>query len=153
MKNDKLPGIWLLEAFRRGGVDTERLARELPNEIHHMLHSPDSLTPYDVNIILANWILFVPPGDPRADAGGVGGTGSDGYIGIDDLNVVLANWNAGTPPTSSVPEPASAALLLIGSAARLRRRGRRYAYDGVERRTMRRPSHRWGPTLRNVSEQ
>ncbi len=54
MKNDKLPGIWLLEAFRRGGVDTERLARELPNEIHHMLHSPDSLTPYDVNIILAN---------------------------------------------------------------------------------------------------
>jgi hypothetical protein len=69
----------------------------------------------DLNIILGNWNLWVPPGDPRADVGGVGGTGPDGFVGIDDLNVVLGNWNAGTPPAAEasavVPEPGSVVVL------------------------------------------
>ena len=74
----------------------------------------------DLNIVLGNWNQNVPPADPRADPSG------DGYVGIDDLNFVLGNWNAGTPPitaASAVPEPASIALLSLGSMAVLRRRG------------------------------
>ncbi len=48
----------------------------------------------DLNIVLGNWNLNVPPGDPLADPSG------DGFVGIDDLNIVLGNWNAGTPPTA-----------------------------------------------------
>ena len=48
----------------------------------------------DLNIVLSNWNLAVPPGDPLADPSG------DGFVGIDDLNVVLGNWNAGTPPVA-----------------------------------------------------
>lgn len=72
----------------------------------------------DLNIVLGNWNLNVPPADPLADPSG------DGFVGIDDLNVVLSNWNAGTPPvTSSVPEPAGLALLLIGALPVMAGRG------------------------------
>ena len=68
----------------------------------------------DLNLVLGNWNQNIPPANPLADPSG------DGFVGIDDLNEVLGNWNAGTPPpSSSVPEPASAALLLIGSATLL----------------------------------
>ncbi|MDH4338452.1 MAG: AraC family transcriptional regulator [Candidatus Krumholzibacteria bacterium] len=52
MEKQELPGIWLLEAFRRGGVDTDRLTRENPVEIRHMLQAPGELLPRDVNTIL-----------------------------------------------------------------------------------------------------
>ncbi len=72
----------------------------------------------DLNIVLGNWNLTVPPGDPLADPSG------DGFVGIDDLNQVLGNWNAGTPPPpgTAVPEPATLALLSLGGFAILRRR-------------------------------
>ena len=36
MENQDLSGIWLLDASRRGGVDTDRLARENPVEIRRV---------------------------------------------------------------------------------------------------------------------
>jgi MYXO-CTERM domain-containing protein len=46
----------------------------------------------ELNIVLGNWNLNVPPADPLADSSG------DGYVGIEDLSAVLGAWNAGTPP-------------------------------------------------------
>ncbi|MEZ6192307.1 MAG: DM13 domain-containing protein [Phycisphaerales bacterium] len=62
----------------------------------------------DLNIILGNWNLSVPPADPRADPT------NQGFVGIANLNVVLNNWNAGTPPPGTgqaIPEPAGIGLL------------------------------------------
>jgi hypothetical protein len=60
----------------------------------------------DLNIVLSNWNLVVPPGNPLADPSG------DGFVGIDDLNAVPGDWNAGVPPSSTadllIPEPAPA---------------------------------------------
>jgi PEP-CTERM motif len=70
----------------------------------------------DLNLVLSNWNLNIPPGDPAADPSG------DDYVGIEDLNVVLGNWNAGTPPVATVPEPATLSLLGLGGLAILRRR-------------------------------
>jgi hypothetical protein len=73
----------------------------------------------DLNIILGNWNLNVPPANPLADPSG------DGFVGIDDLNQVLGNWNAGTPPApAAVPEPGSLAALLTGVFALSVRRHR-----------------------------
>ena len=72
----------------------------------------------DLNLVLGNWNLDVPPANPLADPSG------DNFIGIDDLNTVLGNWNAGTPPTAgaAVPEPATLSLLALGGIAVMRRR-------------------------------
>lgn len=52
MAKEKLPGIWLLEAIRRGGVDTYRLSRDHPNEIRNLLADPGALAPDELNFIL-----------------------------------------------------------------------------------------------------
>ncbi len=77
----------------------------------------------DLNIVLSNWNLNVPPGNPLADPSG------DGFVGIDDLNTVLGNWNAGTPPpgeaSTSIPEPACLAIFGLGLSPLLNRPTRR----------------------------
>ena len=63
----------------------------------------------ELNIVLSNWNMNVPPADPLADWSG------DGYVGIEDLNAVLSQWNAGTPPTAgAVPEPGTIVLMGVG---------------------------------------
>lgn len=70
----------------------------------------------DLNIVLSNWNLSVPPGDLTADPSG------DGFVGIEDLNIVLGNWNAGTPPSTPIPEPGVLAVMGVASFGLLRRR-------------------------------
>ncbi len=72
----------------------------------------------DLDIVLNNWNMAVPPGNPAADPNG------DGFVGLADLDVVLNNWNAGTPlpPVGvAIPEPASAALLGLAGTLLIRR--------------------------------
>ncbi len=72
----------------------------------------------DLDIILSNWNLDVPPADAAADPTG------DGFVGLADLDIVLNNWNTGTPPNgSAIPEPASFTLLSLGGLVVLWRRG------------------------------
>jgi len=64
----------------------------------------------DLNTILGNWNATAAfPNFPTGDVTG------DRFVGIADLNRVLGNWNTGTPPPPStpVPEPATATLLTL----------------------------------------
>ena len=47
-----LQGIWLLEAFRRGGVDTDELTERFPEPLRLMVRDPASVHPDDVNRVL-----------------------------------------------------------------------------------------------------
>jgi AraC-like DNA-binding protein len=46
------PGAWLLKTFVRAGVDAQKLTQRLPEEIHQMMSSPETVTPEMVNTIL-----------------------------------------------------------------------------------------------------
>ena len=70
----------------------------------------------DLDLILGNWNQNVTPGDLL-----LGDPSGDGFVGLDDLDIVLNNWNAGTPPSNSVPEPATLVLLGLGAVKLLRR--------------------------------
>jgi hypothetical protein len=75
----------------------------------------------DLNLVLGNWNLNVPPGDPLADPSG------DGFVGIADLNVVLGNWNGDFPPATgaaAIPEPGMVGLIGLGVATLARQRTR-----------------------------
>ncbi len=77
----------------------------------------------DLNPILANWGLTVPPADELADRN------KDGFVGQDDLNEVLSHWGEGSSPmilgaAAVVPEPPAlwlATIAVIGLAATCRR--------------------------------
>ena len=79
----------------------------------------------DLDIVLANWETRRPPGDFRR-----GEADGSGFVSQADLAIVLDAWSTGSAPTlsslglASVPDPATATLLL-GSGAVLAGRRRR----------------------------
>jgi len=95
--------------FAGGGGDTGFTAVVAPPTLQGDLDGDGFVGIADLNLVLSNWNLNIPPADPAADPSG------DNFIGIDDLNTVLSNWNAGTPGASTieVPEPASTWLVLM----------------------------------------
>jgi|GEM_PF-3836283 len=42
---DLLPGAWVLEAFRRGGVDVEELTRRSPDDVNTLIYHMDIISP------------------------------------------------------------------------------------------------------------
>ncbi len=73
----------------------------------------------DLDILLLNWNTNVTAG-----AWNMGDPSGDGFVGLDDLDIILINWNNGTPPaidSVNIPEPVSAALVLMGGAVLFRR--------------------------------
>ncbi len=70
----------------------------------------------DLNIVLANWNQSTPLANPQADPS------NDNFVGIADLNIVLGNWNAGSPAPTTIPEPATCALIFLAAPALLTRR-------------------------------
>ena len=66
----------------------------------------------DLSLLLANWSATSAPW-------GKGNFNKSQYVDDDDLSLLLANW---TGSGSSVPEPASLAILAMGVATMLRRR-------------------------------
>lgn len=93
----------------------------IPSPLDGDLNSDGFVGVEDLNLVLGNWNLNVPPGDLRADPT------HDGFVGIEDLNLVLGNWNSGSPPSEggAIPEPATAALLGVGILTIARRYQRR----------------------------
>jgi len=51
-KTEDRPGIWVLDALRRGGVDVEQLSARMPGLVRSVLQDPSGLTPDEVNILL-----------------------------------------------------------------------------------------------------
>jgi len=52
MELRELPGAWVLEAFRRGGVDVELLSQQLPDDVPLMLYEMDTIPPDSINRLL-----------------------------------------------------------------------------------------------------
>ena len=78
----------------------------------------------DLSILATNWGL-----DPAAWE--EGNFNDDAVVNVQDLSILATNWGAGG---AEVPEPTSAAALLLGAAASLVRRGRRMHRRGLQRR-------------------
>ena len=70
----------------------------------------------DLSLLLTNW--------HTAGSWAQGNFNADDTIDDDDLSLLLTNWHSGTPPTAGniIPEPATIALLILGSVGMLRRR-------------------------------
>ena len=69
----------------------------------------------DLDIVLGAWGT-TPPSDTRADPN------DDNFVGQADLDAVLGDWGMDTPPTPSVPEPATLGIFTLCGFALLRRK-------------------------------
>lgn len=72
---------------------------------------------HDLDVLLANW-----GGTTAAFDFSAGDFDGDGTVGAGDLAIVQAQFGQGLNPANHVPEPASAALLMLGLSALVRRR-------------------------------
>ncbi len=52
MKTEGLPGAWVLESFRRGGVDLEQLSQQLPEDVDNLLYHMDTISTDCTNRLL-----------------------------------------------------------------------------------------------------
>ena len=52
MKLKNLPGTWVLETFRRGGVDLNTLTQQLPDDVKLMLYEVDTIKPDSIERLL-----------------------------------------------------------------------------------------------------
>lgn len=52
MKLDNISGAWVLESFRRGGVDLELLTQQLPDDVEMLLYNMYTIPPNNVNRLL-----------------------------------------------------------------------------------------------------
>jgi len=52
MEFETLPGTWVLETFRRGGVDLDLLTQQLPDEVNLMLYEMETILPDSINRLL-----------------------------------------------------------------------------------------------------
>jgi len=95
--SDDAEGTWALGVFERGFnqvimdggtlVNGEMVTALLPGD----LNADGFVGLSDLDTVLDNWNLNVPPGDPLADPSG------DGFVGLDDLDIILNYWNNGMP--------------------------------------------------------
>jgi AraC-like DNA-binding protein len=49
MALEKLPGAWIMEVYRRGGVDLDELTKRLPDDVNLMLYEMDTILPDSIN--------------------------------------------------------------------------------------------------------
>ncbi len=92
------------QLFLPGYVTVEALVDHRPGlNLQGDLNADGFVGLDDLDIILINWNMTIPPGNPLAD------TTKDAYVGLQDLDSVLNNWNIGTTTSanSNIPEPTS----------------------------------------------
>ena len=75
----------------------------------------------DLDLVLLNWGDGVVPGGFVEDALPGGGP-FDGLMSQNELDGVLLNWGNGSPPVVAIPEPTTAALLVVLTGLMPRRR-------------------------------
>ncbi len=67
-------------------------------------------------VVISTWGQSVTPCT-------LGDFSGDGFVGGDDYTIILTGWGTGVPPEpSTIPDPATLGLLLLGGLALLRRR-------------------------------
>ncbi len=134
-------GVWTQVSFTTQITDATVGFATL-QEVRPVYFSGDwTGTDTDGRLVIDNWALEVFPDLATANATSIptsapspggydqtdlsGDLNGDLFVGLDDLDVILNTWNNGLPPSPSapsIPEPASLALLGLGSLAALRRR-------------------------------
>ncbi len=102
---DAVPNMTLMPVY---GADNITVVAIIPGDV-----SLDKFVGQDdLDIVLGSWgdnVVVGSPADPSFD----------GFVGQEDLDMVLGDWGEGE---GSIPEPASASLLLLGSVAMLKRK-------------------------------
>ena len=52
MKIEPIPGTWVIEAFRRGGVNTDQLTQQYPDDVYRLLYDMYTFPPDNINRLL-----------------------------------------------------------------------------------------------------